>query len=363
MKTIIIFVYDISLVGGAEKVALNIANELSKKSKVIVVSAFMTKDQPIVCLSNRISIEVLSTQKISMTLGMPILVKKLRTIIRKYQPYSLLSITAGMNTIVYLSSLGFDTKTVYAEHSNLQNNFYGKKHSFRQWIGANKLDYVITLTDSDKKMFEEKYELDDEKVKTIYNWVETAIDRNNYVPSNNIISVGRLVDVKGFDRVIEVSRILKNKIDFQWDIYGEGPERDKLQRLIDRHGLEKNITLKGYKSNIEEILPQYGLFVSTSTYEGFPLSFLEARGKGLPIVSFDCPTGPAEIIENNVDGILVPPYDVCSMANEILNLLNDFRKMKKLSIAISSNDDKFDKKNIIKKWKEVLLDEQSSYQI
>lgn len=355
MKTVFIAIYDITLIGGAEKVALNLANELSKKNKVVVLSAFHQNLDSIVELNKSIKVEVLSERKRSFTINLIYFVRKVRKLIRNHRPTSFLGITAGLNTILFLSTIFLNTKTVYAEHSNLLNDQYGIKHRFRQYVGAKFLNDVVTLTETDRINFIKKYKIPETKVHTIYNWVEKPEIINPFKPSNKIVSVGRLVKVKGYNRIVQVAKMLSENHDFIWDIYGDGNEREFLENEIQRLKLTGKLNIKGAIGDINEVLNDYSIFVSTSTYEGMPLTFLEARNYNLPILSFDIPTGPREIINNGNDGVLIKAFDIEQMVEVLANLLEDYSLQMKLSKGISHGNDKFDKKKIISLWESLLI--------
>lgn len=355
MKTVFIAVYDITLIGGAEKVALNLANELSKNNEVVVLSAYHQNDKPIVELNKSINIEILSSTRKSFTLNLFYFVRKVRKLIRKYQPASLLGITAGLNTIIFLSASFSKVKIIYAEHSNLLNDQYGLKHRMRQYLGAKFFDGVVTLTEVDRVNFIEKYKIPETRIHTIYNWVEKPYNIKKYTPGNKIISIGRLVKVKGYDRLIEVAKKLNQKHEFVWDIYGDGVEREYLVHEVERLGLSGKVNLKGSVENAYDVLNDYSIFVSTSTYEGMPLTFLEARNFYIPIVSFDIPTGPREIVNNGQDGILIEAFDIDKMVYELGSLLEDYELQVKLSDGITHSEDIFDKNNLVSLWKSLLI--------
>ena len=125
-----------------------------------------------------------------------------------------------------------------------------------------------------------------------------------------VVAMGRLSPEKGFDLLIDAfARLAAQHADWRLEIAGEGPERDALQRQIDAAGLQPQVQLVGWVSDPERFLSRSALFVMSSRYEGFPVALLEAMACGVPVISFDCDSGPREIIRPDVDGVLVPAGD------------------------------------------------------
>lgn len=152
----------------------------------------------------------------------------------------------------------------------------------------------------------------------------------------NIVSIGALKKVKGFDRLIEVQNKLKaNGYNTKVNILGAGERKKSLQRLIKRHNLDKNVALLGRHQNIFNILNQADLYVCTSYYEGFGIVLLESAFCGVPIIApkvsgvFDVlseilPAKCSYITENSVDGIY---NGVCkALLNKSQNVKFDFKK-------------------------------------
>lgn len=352
MKNIGILVYDTSLVGGAERVAINLAEELSSHYQVHLISLFNEKKQ-----ENRpeqsYTSHTINEKTVSITKKLFMLSNELKKYLIQNKIDVLLAITAGVNTVAIMATRGTNIKTVYCEHSNLENKTYGKKHQLRQYLGAKKMDKVVTLTERDRNNFIKMLRTPESKVQAIPNWFNHVEKENAQykIESKKIITAGRLEKVKGHDLLIEVAKKVKEKhSDWIWEIYGDGKYREEIEQNIKNNNLEDFIILKGNVNNLKEIYKEYSMFVLTSYYEGIPLVLLEAQQANLPIVSFDCPTGPAEIIENDKNGFIVPTYDVEEMANKINELIENKSKREQFSGNAQINIHRFDKRNILKKW-------------
>jgi glycosyltransferase involved in cell wall biosynthesis len=139
-----------------------------------------------------------------------------------------------------------------------------------------------------------------------------------------ILAAGRLGNQKGFDLLIKAfAQVNARHPEWQLRICGSGPHERRLRKLAARLGLGARVTLPGPASALGEEMAEASMFVLSSRFEGFPLVLVEAMHKGLPVVSFDCPTGPGEVVEDRRNGILVAPQDVDGLAHGMLELIED----------------------------------------
>ena len=141
---------------------------------------------------------------------------------------------------------------------------------------------------------------------------------------NVAVAAGRLSKQKGFDLLIRAwRRVAEQHPDWTLRIYGSGPRHDRLQTRIDRLGLGDRVKLMGFTEELEEELSRAALFVLSSRFEGLPMVLIEAMNLGTPVVAFDCPTGPAELVEDGVTGLLVEPQKVRALAAAINRAIED----------------------------------------
>lgn len=353
MKNIAFLIYDTSIIGGAENISIDLANTLSKEYNTHIISVFSANKQAAFPINDTCKQHLLSPKVISITKNIYSLSKKCREIIKKEKIDLIISVTPGIISIASIASTFLDTKHIFWEHSNLENQTYGKKHLLRQYIGASFADKIITLTKRDMNNYINRFRINENRITYIYNYFKPSrIVKDYNIDSKEIVTVGRLKSVKGYDRLVEVAKLVfEHKQDWQWHIYGDGDQEKFLLEKIKEYKLEKNLILKGLSKEIDIILPKYSMFVLTSYYEGLPLVLLEAKTASLPIISFDCPTGPSEIINNNENGYIVENGNIREMAKKILDLIEDKEKR----IYFSKNSDNnlylFDKENIVEIWK------------
>jgi glycosyltransferase involved in cell wall biosynthesis len=139
-----------------------------------------------------------------------------------------------------------------------------------------------------------------------------------------IISLGRLIPIKGFDRLIKAfSNIASSYPEWLLEIWGDGPSRIELNNTILSLHLEDRIKMPGITKDPYQELSKSDLFVMSSHTEGFPMALCEAMACGLPVIRFDCPSGPREIIRDGMDGILVPNDDIDALAKAMANLIEN----------------------------------------
>ena len=363
MSKIALLVYDVTLTGGAERVALNLAGEFAKTDKVYIISIAMedtSEDGEIRgnldCLPKSVRFLSLSKEMGSITMNFLKYKKSLKEILKREQIDVLLSITAGVVTLACAAARRTKTKVVFCEHSNLENMTYGKKHVFRQHYGADLADAVVTLTRRDRINYMRLFKTPKDRLFTIPNWFTPLPEPPKYdIKSKKIISVGRLEEVKGYEYTIACAeKILKNNPDWEWDIYGDGSLRDELQKIIDERHIER-LTLKGNATDIRERYAGYAFLVMTSRYEGFPLSLLEAQVSGLPIVSFDCPTGPSEIVTDNVNGFIVRQFDVEELTKKVQRLITSDKLRSQFSGHAGDNLQQYSKERVLRQWRRLFV--------
>lgn len=248
---------------------------------------------------------------------------KLRKFLKENEIDVLIACGALFYPISVLACKGTQTKCICWEHSDPEGNNDHRGQYLARKFGVKRSDLNVVLTKRALKVFQEKYGA--KNTIQIYNPVDESVfeKAGEYNPSSKrILSVGRLSYQKNFEVAVEIaSMILTKHPDWQWDVYGKGEEQEKLQKLINDKGISGQFHLCGQVTDLYERYKNYSIMVMTSRYEGFPMSLLEGLGNGLPLVSFDVPTGPDEIIQNGVNGFLLKSMDKEGMSQKIEELM------------------------------------------
>ncbi len=260
--------------------------------------------------------------------------------------------------IVLPLKLFVKSKFVFCDHGALNNQLSDKKATLFRKIAAKFSDKVIVLTQSTMDEYIKKFKIKSNKIDVIPNYIDSNVlkyKKEYNINSKLILSSGRFTPEKGFDMLVDVtSEVFKKHPDWKWHVYGNGPEFNTINDKIKENHLENNLYLMGLADNMYEKYSNYGIFVLTSYREGFALVLLEAKANALPLVSFDCVSGPSEIIRHGVDGYLIPCYNKKIMSKKICELIENSELRQSFSLNSESNLETFSKLSVTNKWTEII---------
>lgn len=358
MKNIAIVDYDMSVVGGTEQVAANLANKLTEYYHVHLVSVKQDGEAPAFILDE----EVKYHSVLSENARLRSIIKNFRKPFQKYIKENDIEVVIMIGDYVGAIALptkfgGSKAKYIFCEHGALMNQWKEKDITSMRFFCSLFADKVITLTESSRDSYIEKFHMKKSRVGFIYNWIEESLlSKKPYdVNAKKIITVGRIDKEKGHELLVQVAKeVLPSHPEWEWHVYGDGPSFDEVSTMVKENHLEDQLILKGNDMNVKEKYPQYSMFVLTSYREGLPLVLLEAKASRLPMVSFDILTGPGEIIHDNLDGYLIPPYSVPKMAEKISYLMEHEETRSDFSEYTKTDMERFLQPSILKQWRELI---------
>ena len=288
-------------------------------------------------------------------------VRSLRRLIKKHKPDCVLGMMTTASVLAVMAAKGQPCRVIATEHTHPPYQQLPES-----WLRLRRWAYprayaVVALTAGTAKWIQ--HHIPGSRVLVIPNAVRWPLQKEDpivKVPAKGdrlqLLAVGRLQPVKGFDLLITAFATVASYFP-DWDLYiaGEGEERAALQAQIDQAELSHRIHLVGRVGNISDWYQAADMYVLSSRTEGFSNTLLEAMAAGLPVVAFDCDTGPREIIRNNIDGILVhPPENAEALAAHLSDLMA--RPLKRTSLARRATDvvDRFSVPSVMAQWERLL---------
>ncbi|WP_432165825.1 glycosyltransferase family 4 protein [Streptomyces sp. bgisy031] len=185
-----------------------------------------------------------------------------------------------------------------------------------------RFDAVAVLTERDRGEYARL--LPGTRVVRIPNAVHSLDQTPSDHQSHIVAAAGRLFPQKGFDLLIPAwAKLVESHPDWQLRIYGSGEKKTELRALIEEHHLYNHVLLMGHTERLDDELAKASVYVLSSRFEGLPMVMIEAMSHALPVVAFDCPTGPADVLTHGVDGLLVAPEDPDALADALTRLMGD----------------------------------------
>lgn len=350
------FCGDITRKGGVEKVVCDLANALDNNGMCIsVLSLGYSNMCTFFYLNKNISIDIVSTPpynhltKKDMLHNMRNILKYIKK--RKIDIFINVDVMLGMYTLPLKPFI--KCKMISWEHFGFYSDIGSKHTDIIRKISVKYCDYFITITQKDLNDFRKHYNVKC-PIKAIYNPFDVVEATKYDIQSKTIISVGNFYDAKGFDMILPIAKLVFCKHrDWKWIVLGDGERFSEIQSRIIQEGLEKYIILKGRVKNPNVFLKKAALFALTSRQESFGMVLLEAQAMHLPIIAFDVPQGPGEIIDNGSDGFLITPFDIVDYAEKICLLIEDRKIREDFSGRADLRLNRFKSDLVVKRWQEV----------
>lgn len=338
--------------GGTERTACAVMNGLADHTSVALIELY-SQGPAVYGLDQRVQTVSLFNKHVSMVSGWARLVWRCYRQIRALRLDVLVVVesTHAFYGVAACKLAGI--RCIVWEHFNCNVDLGKRKRKWGRQIAARWADTVVTLTNRDITLWRKNMTPKAELV-CIPNMVP-ALPPVHYNPdARSVVAIGRLTPQKGFDRLLEAwSRITQDVRAKGWvlQIIGSGPD---LKKLEEQAAPLVNVQFLPAQKDVSVVYARTGILVSTSRYEGLPMVLLEACAAGIPIVSFDCETGPAEIIVSGQTGFLVPDGDTACFAQDVLKLMDDRDLRRSFSTAAQTRANAFSRNSIIEKWLHLL---------
>lgn len=342
--------------GGAERVIVTLANAWVRRGYEVFI---LTLDStpafyPLAAEVRRASLDLAGSSR-GLFHGIRAnvdRVKSLRQKIKEFCPDVVVGFMARTGIITVLSSLRLNVPTIICEHCDPAQIGLGVHWSMLRGLTYPMADAVTFLTEN---VVERWVPLLGSKAILLPNPVvtETPVSYQTklFQHPRNLIAMGRMVPEKGFDLLLSAfSSIAAKNSDWGLTILGDGELRPQIEAMIEDLGLNGRVQLPGHVRNAFEWLRQADLFVMSSRFEGMPCSLCEAMACGLPAISFDCDSGPRDIVRDGLDGVLVAPLHVVELATAIDHLMSSPEKRASMARRAPEVMERFGLEKILKRW-------------
>ena len=288
--------------------------------------------------------------------------RRLRRCLNELKPD--IAVSMGDNSVYALSKMDFGGRKISEYHFSFEKFHmkYGGNpigRLYADWrrnmiaLAVRRMDAFVVLTETDCRDWASLVP----GVRYIYNppTIQTTVQAP--LQSRNAIAVGQLAPQKNWPDMLAAWRKVRDvHPDWTLNIYGSGKQRKMVERLVSRYFPDGGVVLKGRTSDVVSAFLDSSMLLLSSKYEGFPMVLLEASQCGVPAVSYDCPKGPAEMIDNGINGILVPAGDIDALAAGACRLIEDPELRKAMGAAALLKCSRFSQESVIAQW-QALWDE------
>lgn len=306
--------------GGMERVIIELANYFSQKEDIELHLISLIKGQKFFSVLDKINFHepLFSFNPRKRFFHQAKTIIFLRNKLKRIEPVSVLSFGETYNSFVLLATMLLKIKVFVSDRSKPDKRWGFFQEHLRKLLYP--LAYGIISQTSYSKFFLAK-EIRHKNIKVIPNPI--VLSKSPKLPRENvIINVGRLIYTKRIDLLLE---IFAGNNDKNWQLWiiGDGPLKVELEEKAVNLGVSKEVKFWGYQKEIEWFYSKSKVFAFTSFSEGFPNALLEAIEAGLPTIAFDCTAGPSDLIEDGVNGFLIPLGKVEIYQKKLKELLDN----------------------------------------
>lgn len=339
--------------GGAEKVVSILSNKIIENNEVIIITlnkrnSFFPLDQKIKLIQCNVYNK--NGGFFNGLLSNFIIIFRLIRIIKSNSINHLICFMTTSNILGIISGKLLRKKVTISERAN--PHFMGKcRKKLNRWNILRKLFYrfsdKLVVQSKENKKYYSSY-IDNRKIDIIYNPVlKQDVDFSK--KEKIILTVGRCDKNKNQELIIRLFANINNK-NWKLIICGDGPLLKELRELAFNLGIKDQVEFLGNINNVNEYYKKASIFAFSSISEGFPNVLLEAMSFGCVCISTDCPTGPSLIIDDNINGFLIPLNDLDNYFKILNQIISDDFNRNKIGKLAMNKSEKFNVDDIVKKW-------------
>ncbi len=355
LKILMVLFYGLNKGAGVERVGSMIANGLLDAGHEVTLASIGPCDTPFFPLNNDIKIIPLSDfpyakwNRIPNIIFEADIVYKIRKLLKTQNIDTVMSVDTKCIPYTLPATLGLTVKHIGWEHFNFDPNQAMSASSLFRHLAARYCDSVVVLTQRDKEYWL-KHTRHQSQIIAIAN--PCPFPAQEYIKENKkiVLSVGRLDRDKGFDLLLKAWLYIVTVMpEWRLKIVGAGDQRAELIEFIKANQMTESVDLVGATDDVSYYYKQAEIFCLPSRIEGFGMVLTEALAFGLPIVSFDCGPGPAEVLKDT-GSILVPKNDISQLALALIRLMKNDEQREMIGCKGKEKVDIYQPDTIIREW-------------
>ena len=355
--------------GGSERVAANIANFWAAQGKTVVVTTFEAPtrhDYPLRSEVEQVSLAFPgeSVERYGTFLKLARRLWTFRRIVRTRAPDVVIGFMPSANVLVALACFGLKCRTIGSERAHPPQMPLMSVWKMVRRLTYRLLSVVVAQTRDTADWLRTntsagKIAIIPNPIKWPIASFEPVVAPGSICPAGRkiLLAVGRLDHQKGFSHLLNAfAEISRTRPDWSLVILGDGPLRSDLRRQAEAAGIADRVLMPGYVGNVADWYQRASLFVLSSLFEGFPNVLAEAMAAGLPAVSFDCDTGPRDIVRSGIDGLLVPNGDVAAMSQALARLMDDEALRKQMAMRAVDVRETLSEPVVMRSWEQLFAE-------
>lgn len=362
-QRICFFLGTVSGKGGTERVCIDLANYLVENGYEISIVSLYKGTSSFFELNTNINLLELYPEDGKFLYKYPEVILRLRKILSKIQPHVLVTVESILGMYSVPACFGKRIFHIGWEHFNYEVTFGLRVRKVARWMLARFASTVVVLTKKDKDLWDKALGCGHKVIcipnPAMYEQVVVApYEKRELV----VLAVGRLTYQKGFDLLMDAwERVIPSHPEWKLIVCGDGEDEQVLKAKAAQMITAGYVQFIPANLNVQAYYNQASIYCMSSRFEGLPMVLIEAQTFGLPIVSFDCNTGPSEVISHGVNGYLCKPEDVNDLAAQLSSLMSDALSRAAFSQNAIASAQRFNKRSIRESWLHLFNNVHSRY--
>lgn len=343
--------------GGAERVMSELANHMCKQGHRITLMT-LSASAPFYHLDPSINVVQLKKEsrflaRLSHFWGGIFAPFIMRSYFKKLKPDVIISFMDLVNMLVLISTWGMKTPVIISERMNPR---YRVLPVFVKWLRLKlypRAKVLVMQTETTASYFPNSLQ---KIITLIPNAVKVAEDpkQDHAEHATKLVSVGRLDEGKDHKTaILAMKELVKIHPNLHLTIYGQGPLKASLEKLIAELGLKSHIELSGVTRDVKSALKKADIYVFPTLFEGFPNALCEAMAMGLPVVASDAP-GNIDVIQDGVNGVMFEKGNEKALATSLANLIDDQEMRNRLGQEAQKLSVTYSPERIFKLWEDLI---------